>query len=172
MREAAPADLRIRSVLPEDLEACFEIETLCFEGAGATRMRIGRRIREYPEGFLVAALGGEVVGFVNSGAFDSDDIADERLKDLVGHSPAGKHLVVFSLVVHPRARGKGIARELLERMVEIAIADDRESMLLDCRRHLVRFYESFGFAYRAKSTASFGGHEWHEMALDLRGRNP
>jgi len=172
MREAPPRDLRIRNVLPEDLEACFEIETLCFEGAGATRTRIGRRIRKHPEGFLVASQGGKLVGFVNSGAFDSDDIADERLKDLIGHNPAGKHLVVFSLVVHPRARGKGIARELLERMVEIAIADDRESILLDCREHLIRYYESFGFAYRAKSTAAFGGHAWHEMALDLRGRNP
>ena len=164
--------IRIRQVVPGDLEACFEIETICFEGAGATRTRIGRRIRKYPEGFLVATLGGAVVGFVNSGAFDSEDIADESLKDLVGHNPGGRHLVIFSLVVHPRAQNRGIARELLERIIEQAIADERESVLLDCRKHLIRYYESFGFAYRAISPARFGGHKWYEMNLELRGGKP
>jgi ribosomal protein S18 acetylase RimI-like enzyme len=170
MSDALKKGLRIRHALPDDLEACFEIETLCFDGAGASRTRIGRRIHKYPDGFLVAALAGEIVGFVNSGAFDSEDIGDESLKDLVGHNPAGRHLVIFSLVVHPRAQKRGIARELLERIVEQAIADERESVLLDCREHLVRYYESFGFVYRAVSPAKFGGHKWHEMRLDLRGR--
>ena len=168
-REGA-AVIRIRHARSGDLEACFEIETICFEGAGATRTRIGRRIHKYPEGFLVAELGGAPIGFVNSGAFDSEDIGDESLKDLVGHNPLGRHLVVFSLVVHPRARKRGIASELLERIIEQAIVDERESVLLDCREHLIHFYESFGFAYRAVSPAVFGGHRWHEMRLELRGR--
>jgi ribosomal protein S18 acetylase RimI-like enzyme len=170
MSDAFEQGLRIRHARPGDLEACFEIETVCFEGAGATRTRIGRRIHKYPEGFLVAELCGAVVGFVNSGAFDTEDIGDESLKDLVGHKPAGKHLVIFSLVVHPRAQKRGIARELLERIVEQAIADERASVLLDCREHLIRYYESFGFVYHAISPAKFGGHKWHEMRLELQGR--
>jgi len=163
------ADLRIRRVSPGDLEACFEIETICFEGAGATRNRIGRRIRKYPEGFLVAELGGAVVGFVNSGAFESEDISDESLKDLVGHNPTGRHLVLFSLVVHPRVQKRGVASELLERIIEQAIVEGKDSVLLDCREHLIRFYQRFGFAYRAVSPAGFGGHKWYEMRLQLAG---
>ena len=168
----AAVGLRIRHAKSGDLEACFEIESVCFEGAGATRARIERRILKYPEGFLVAEQGGTVVGFVNSGAFDSQDIRDECLKDLVGHNPAGRHLVIFSLVVHPRAQKHGIARELLERIVEQAIAEEKVSVLLDCRERLIRYYESFGFAYRAISPARFGGHKWYEMNLELRGGKP
>lgn len=170
MSDSLEQGLRIRHAMSGDLEACLEIEDICFEGAGATRERIERRIREYSEGFLVAMRGGKVVGFVNSGAFNSEDIGDESLKDLVGHDPAAKHLVVFSLVVHPHARGLGFARELLERLIEQAIVDERDSILLDCRKHLIHYYESFGFAYCGKSPAGFGGHEWHEMRLELRGR--
>lgn len=168
--ESLEQGLRIRHARLDDLDACLEIEEICFEGAGATRKRIARRIRDFSRGFLVATQGGEPVGFVNSGAFDSEDISDESLKDLVGHKPAGRHLVIFSLVVHPRAQKRGIARELLERIIEQAIADDRDSVLLDCREHLVRYYESFGFVYRGQSPARFGGHLWHEMRLELRGR--
>jgi ribosomal protein S18 acetylase RimI-like enzyme len=163
--------LRIRRACPADLEACYEIETVCFEGAGAPRRRIAKRIRVFPQGFLVAVLEGKIVGFVNSGAFASNDIAEESLKDLEGHESTGANLVVFSLVVHPDARGRGIARELMERIIETAIVDDRDSVLLDCRKHLIPFYSSFGFAYRAPSPASFGGHAWHEMELKLKAMN-
>ncbi|MBK9709758.1 MAG: hypothetical protein IPO81_00240 [Kouleothrix sp.] len=60
--------LTIRPVTPADLDACAAIEAACYGPEGATRERIARRIATYPEGFLVATLGGQVVGFVHSGA--------------------------------------------------------------------------------------------------------
>jgi ribosomal protein S18 acetylase RimI-like enzyme len=164
--------MRLRRAQRRDLNACHEIETICFEGHGASLGRIRRRIEAYPEGFIVAERRegeGRIVGFVNSGAFACDDIGDECLKDLVGHDPEGPFLVVFSLVVRPEARGAGIARELLERLVETAIASDKRAVLLSCREHLLGFYGSLGFVETGVSPLRFGGHEWREMRLELGG---
>jgi hypothetical protein len=79
----------IRQVLLDDLDQCAAIEAACYGPEGATRERIAHRIASYPEGFLIAELEGSVIGFVNSGATDKDDISDETLKDLIGHTPAG-----------------------------------------------------------------------------------
>jgi ribosomal protein S18 acetylase RimI-like enzyme len=161
-------NLRIRQVETGDLDACHEIESIGYQGHGATRQRIERRIREYPRGFLVAESAGHVVGFINSGCFHLDDISKESLKDLDGHDPDGPNVVIFSVVVHPDHRKQGISRPLLESLISITRADEKAAILLACRSYHLRYYGKFGFRYRAPSVLSFGGHVWFEMVLDLR----
>jgi isopenicillin N synthase-like dioxygenase/ribosomal protein S18 acetylase RimI-like enzyme len=158
---------QIRTVTKGDLDRCFEIETVCYHGHGATRERIERRIDRYPDGFLVAELAGRVVGFINSGCFLQDDIRNEKLKDLEGHDPRGENLVIFSVAVHPDHRRRGFARELLLRFIANARSQRKASILLVCREHLLDFYSRFGFSFRAPSVLTFGGHKWLEMALPL-----
>ncbi len=75
--------LMIRQVTIEDLDRCCAIERAAYEGEeAATRDKIARRIREYPEGFIVLAQDGSVAGFINSGATDDVDLADEAFKEL------------------------------------------------------------------------------------------
>jgi len=159
--------VHVRQVQLADLEACAHIEDVCYGGHGATRIRIERRIREYPEGFWVASADGRVVGFVNSGCVLLDDIGDERLKDLEGHDRDGSNRVIFSLAVHPDAQGKGLARLLLERFIRESLSAGKRAILLICRSELLTFYERFGFVYRRPSRATYGGHTWFEMALTL-----
>jgi ribosomal protein S18 acetylase RimI-like enzyme len=165
--ETEKKTLTIRNAIQYDLGRCFEIETLCYHGHGATRERIERRIASYPEGFLVGVWAGSVIGFVNSGCFLVDDIRDEKLKDLDGHDPAGENLVIFSVAVHPDYQERGFAHQLMSGFIDTARSLGKESILLVCRENLMRFYRSFGFAYRAPSALSFGGHVWFEMALPL-----
>ena len=80
----------IRQVTIEDLDRCYAIERAAYAGdEAATREKIARRIREYPEGFILIEHEGVVAGFVNSGATDEVDLASEAFKDLERHDPAG-----------------------------------------------------------------------------------
>jgi len=147
----------IRHVLPADLDRCAAIEAACYGPEGATRERIEHRIVTYPEGFLVADLDRRVVGFVNSGATDKQDISDEALKGLIGHTPEGMHLVIFSLAVEPDFQGQNIGRALMQVLIETAKQLRKESILLLCQPALLQYYQRFGFRDRGVSASTHGG---------------
>jgi len=158
----------IRHVLPEDLEECFIVETSGFPPEeAATRETIRLRIDSFPTGFLVAEIDGRVVGILNSAATNKEDISDEELKQLVGHDPNGKNMVVFALAVLPEFQKQGIARRLMSRFVQEAVGQGKENVLLLCKQHLIVYYERIGFAHIGLSKSTHGGAEWHEMRLAL-----
>lgn len=161
-------EIQIRQVHVNDLDACARIEDECYNKQGATRKRIERRIREYPEGFMVAVSGEKVAGFINSGCIHADDIKNENLKDLKGHDSSGKNRVIFSLAVRPCFQGMGISRLLMEKFILESRKVKKSLVLLICREHLISFYKRFGFVYRAPSIATYGGFTWHEMVLNLK----
>ena len=160
--------LIIRHVLPADLDECFAVETSGFPPEeAATRETIRLRIDRFPEGFLVAEADGKVVGILNSAATDQEDLSDEELKQLTGHDPRGKNLVVFALAVLPDYRRQGIAGRLMSRFAEDARQQGRENILLMCKQHLIAYYERMGFRHAGLSKSTHGGAEWHEMKLAL-----
>jgi ribosomal protein S18 acetylase RimI-like enzyme len=162
-------ELLIRHVLPEDLDQCFAVETSGFPlEEAATRATLQLRINRFPDGFLVAEVDGKVVGMLNSAATNKDDLGDEVLKQLIGHDPEGKNMVVFALAVLPEYQKRGIARQLMSRFVEEARQHDKESVLLMCKQHLIAYYERMGFCHVALSKSTHGGAEWHEMRRALR----
>ena len=96
----------IRNVTAADLDRCYAIETVAYEGdEAATREKIATRIATWPEGFIVAEVDGVVAGFVNSGAAFDVQMSDEAFKELIGHDPAGPNVVIMSVVVHPDYQG-------------------------------------------------------------------
>jgi ribosomal protein S18 acetylase RimI-like enzyme len=140
----------IRNVTPADLDRCFAIETLAYEGdEAATREKIATRIATWPEGFIVAEVDGVVAGFINSGAAYQVEMSDEAFKELIGHDPAGPHVVIMSVVVHPDYQGQGLAKRLM------------------CKERHIPLYAGFGFAYVKPSASDHGGMAWHEMVLEL-----
>lgn len=156
-------------MLPQDLDECFSVEASGFPPEeAATRETIKLRLERFPEGFLVAELDGRVVGMLNSGATDKDDISDEGLKQLIGHHPEGRNMVVFALAVLPEFRKQGIAPQLMNRFAEEARQRGKENILLLCKGHLIPYYERLGFAYVGVSQSTHGGVEWHQMRLALR----
>ena len=163
------SEITIRHVLPKDLDECFAIEIAGFPPEeAATKETIKLRIDIFPEGFLVAEVDGKVVGMLNSAATEKDDLSDEELKQLTGHDPAGKNLVVFALAVLPEYQKRGIAGQLMSRFVEEACQQAKESVLLMCKQHLIAYYERMGFAHVGLSRSTHGGAEWHEMRLRLQ----
>lgn len=158
----------IRQVLPADLDRCAEIEAACYgPEEGATRERIATRIELFPQGFLVALLDGQIVGFINSGSTSKDDLGDEALKDMAGHEADGQNIIVFSLAVHPHFQKQGFAAQLMRRFIERAKQLGKARILLMCKAELIPYYQRFGFVYRGESNSTHGGLRWYEMALPL-----
>jgi len=109
------SETHIRIVKEQDLARCFEIESVSYAGdEAATKNKILKRILCYPEGFIVLENKSEIIGFINSGATHKVELSDEDFKELIGHDPMGKHIVVMSVVVHPDYQRKGYASMLLE----------------------------------------------------------
>lgn len=158
----------IREVTCDDVAACYAIEAACFPpGEAASEEKIRARAMLFPSGFLVAEHAGAIIGFVNSGASDRDDLADESLKDMVGHDPSGRNLIIFSVAVRPDMRAQGIATQLLHAFVERARRLGKECVLLLCKPHMAGFYQRFGFHDEGLSNSAHGGARWHTMRLQL-----
>ncbi|WP_136805600.1 GNAT family N-acetyltransferase [Desulfosediminicola flagellatus] len=160
--------IEIRRVERSDLNGCVLLEERCYSPIEvAPRDFIAKRIEIYPDGFYVAEVNGEIVGMINTGATHKDDITDEELKYLIGHVRNGKNNVIFSLAVHPEHRGKGIARMLMDKIIEVAEGKEKQKILLLCKDNLVEFYTALGFEYVNPSNSDFGGFTWHQMEHKL-----
>lgn len=161
--------LTFRNADVRDVDRCYSIERAGYSGdEAATREKIEQRIHTYPEGFLVAENEAEVVGFVNGGACHQVELSDEDFKDLIGHDPKGKHIVIMSVVVHPDYQGKGFAGALMEQFIKQMRDLAKEDLYLICQTELIEFYEKCGFEYLNPSQSDHGGLAWHEMVLYLQ----
>jgi len=157
----------VRQVTTGDLDRCFAIESACYGSEGATRERIKKRIEQYPRGFLVADHNRQVVGFVNSGSTNKDDISDEALKDMIGHDPTGNNIVIFSLAVSPKFQNRGISKKLMHGFIDTSRSLNKNCILLLCKSELIPYYRQYGFIDRGQSDSMHGGLQWHEMYLSL-----
>ncbi|WP_432663644.1 GNAT family N-acetyltransferase [Wukongibacter baidiensis] len=163
------SNLKIRNVLPSDLEHVTEIEAACFPAAeAAPRDAFKNRILVFPEGFFVAELDNEIIGFINGGATDKSHIEDEFFGNMELHKDAGKNLVIFGLDVHPKYQRRGFAKELMLHFIEEAKKSDREKVLLTCKEHLIGYYEQFGYVNEGVSESQHGGAKWYDMYLELK----
>lgn len=158
----------LRSARADDAERCYAIERSAYEGdEAATLEKISRRINDYPQGFLVCEVEGEIAGFINCGCADKVDMADEAFKALIGHDPQGAHAVVLSLVVDPQWQGRGIASILMLNFVLRMKRLGKQGIQLMCREQHVALYEHLGFRYDQPSNSLHGGLRWHEMSRSL-----
>lgn len=158
----------IRHVTPADLDRCYAIETVAYEGdEAATREKIATRIATWPEGFIVVELEGVVAGFINSGAAFHVEMSDEAFKELIGHDPAGSQVVIMSVVVHPDYQGLGLAKRLMGEFIERMRVLGKTHIHLMCKERHIPLYAGFGFVYAKPSASDHGGMAWHEMVLVL-----
>jgi len=161
-------DVKIRSVNEQDLDRCFEIESVSYSGdEAATKDKILKRINTYPEGFIVLENDKEIIGFINSGATQKVELSDEEFKELIGHDPEGKHIVILSVVIHPDYQGKGMASKLMNSFIDKMKALDKTGIYLICQTELIDMYARYGFVNLGKSDSDHGGMSWNEMSLFL-----
>ena len=159
----------IRQVNEQDLDRCYEIESLAYAGdEAASKEKIAKRIKTYPQGFIIEERDQEVIGFINSGACHQVELSNEDFKELIGHDPKGKHIVIMSVVVHPDFQKRGIARQLMQAFINQMKQMHKADIYLICQTELIDMYASFGFKYLNESASDHGGLAWHDMVLDLK----
>ena len=159
----------IRIVTENDLDRCFEIESVSYAGdEAASRSKILKRILRYPEGFIVLENRSEIIGFINSGATHRVELSDEEFKELIGHDPKGAHIVVMSVVVHPDYQGKGHASMLLDSFTKTMKTAGKTDIYLICVTEMIGLYEKHGYRNVGVSDSDHGGLSWHEMSLSLQ----
>ncbi len=160
--------LNIRNVTEQDIDRCYEIETNAYAGdEAASKEKILKRIRTYPEGFIVLENEREIIGFINAGATDNVVLSDEEFKELVGHDPKGKQIVIMSVVVHPDYQGQGMASRLMDEFIGRMKAMEKREIYLICQTELIPMYARFGYQDLGPSDSDHGGLSWHEMSLTL-----
>ncbi|OBY88406.1 GNAT family acetyltransferase [Pseudomonas sp. AU11447] len=157
-----------RTAVPADTDRCFAIETTAYEGdEAATHEKIATRIAQYPDGFLIMQLDGEIIGFINSGCAFDVVMSDEDFKELIGHDPAAPNVVIMSVVIDPAQQGKGYASLLMRTFVERMAGLGKRTIHLMCKDRHVPLYERFGYRYVKPSASDHGGMAWHEMVMEL-----
>lgn len=160
--------LNVRTANIFDLDRCFEIENASYAGEeAATKDKVLKRIQTYPEGFLVLENTEEIIGFINSGATHKVELSDEEFKELIGHDPSGKHIVIMSVVIHPKYQGKSFTSLLMKSFINSMKEMGKTEIYLICQTDLISLYAKYGFVHLGKSDSDHGGLSWHEMSLSL-----
>ena len=152
----------------DDIEAIMNIEHQCFshdtiEDAEVYR----RRIRTFPDGFLVLEKDGKTIGAISSELWNKAETISADMFCL-GHDIAGKHtldgneLYVSSLGVLPSQRGNGYGELLFLTLIErvsIVYPNVVSVILLFADDwHVARkIYEKNGFKTMKILPAFFGG---------------
>ncbi|GGK75651.1 GNAT family N-acetyltransferase [Amphritea balenae] len=162
------SELNIRTVREQDLERCFEIEITAYSGdEAASKEKILKRIRTYPEGFIVLENDQEIIGFINAGASHKVEMSDEAFKEMVGHDPDGKYVVIMSVVIHPDYQRQKLAGKLMQEFIGRMRRLDKSEIYLICQQHLIGMYAGFGYREIGESDSDHGGLSWYEMSLTL-----
>ncbi|WP_261301881.1 GNAT family N-acetyltransferase [Paenibacillus andongensis] len=151
-----------------DVKMAYEIEIAVFsKEAAATIEAFHMRKHLFGTYFLVAENepNHQIIGVTNSVKIHNKELADDSIKQLTHPAENGQYLCILTIAVHPSYQRRGVATELLQRIIEIARKDGLKGIVLMCEEHLISFYEKNGFVYAAPSNSQHAGIQWHEMNL-------
>ncbi len=163
----------IRTATIEDLSAISAIEDECFSAENAVSAEVlEKRLRCFGDHFWIMSDGGRVVGFVDGFVTDEPDITDDMYEIPELHNESGRWQMLFGVATSPEYRGRGIASELIRRVIEDSKAQGRAGLVLACKDELVDFYARFGFVNEGISNKTYhGGSEWNQMRMCLNTDN-
>jgi len=160
--------LIIRNAKSDELDEIYAIEAECYtEAEAAAKDAMGQRIKINNETFLVAELGGKIVGHINGPAVESGYVVDDLYKETLPSIKTGGVQTVLGLAVCPDYRRHGIAGKMLNELANIARANNRKYITLSCKDELIKYYEKQGYTKVGKSDSCLGGEVWYDMNMYL-----
>ena len=150
-----------------DLAAVAAVEGACFPAAeAATEKDFAARLAVYPNHFwLLEEDDGTLVSFVNGLVTDEPLLRDEMYADASLHNEHGVWQMIFGVNTLPQYRRRGLAGQVLERVIADARAQGRKGCVLTCKDKLIHYYEKFGFQNEGVSASTHGGVVWYDMRL-------
>ena len=158
--------MNIRCATIEDLDRVTEVEALCFPPAEATsRESFEGRLTVFPNHFWVFEVDGKIVGFVNGFVTDEEDLTDEMFADANMHNEKGAWQMIFGVDTIPEYQRRGIAEQVLNKVIEVAKIEGRKGLVLTCKEHMLHYYAKFGFINEGVSGSEHGGALWYQMRI-------
>ena len=156
----------IRHATLADLAAITAVETECFppaEAAGEESLR--RRLTAFPDHFWLLFDGDTLVGFVNGMVTDIPDLSDEMYDNAALHDSKGAWQMIFGVDTIPTYRRRGLAEQVLRRVIADARAQGRKGLVLTCKDRLIHYYAKLGFVNEGISQSVHGNVVWYQMRL-------
>ena len=159
--------MRIRTAVMEDLAAVTAVEAACFPAAeAATERDFAQRLAVYPNHFwLLEEDNGTLVSFINGMVTDEPILRDEMYENASLHREDGAWQMIFGVNTLPAYRKRGLAGQVLERVIADARAQGRKGCVLTCKDRLIHYYEKFGYRNEGVSQSVHGGVVWYDMRL-------
>ena len=159
--------MHIRTATMADLAAVTAVEAACFPAAeAATEKDFADRLAVYPDHFwLLEEDDGTLVSFVNGLVTDEPILRDEMYADASFHNEGGAWQMIFGVNTLPAYRKRGLAGQVLERVIADARAQGRKGCVLTCKDRLIHYYEKFGYRNEGVSESVHGGVVWYDMRL-------
>ena len=157
-------ELVVRTMVGADVDGLVEIERMAYrKELSEGRTVFEDRLPLSPPCCWVAESGGAVAGYLLSNPWRRGDAP--LLGRPLGPLPDRPDChFIHDLSVHPRARGLGVGRALVETVIRVALERGHRSICGVAVQGSVPFWESFGFrAWRslppalAEKLASYGG---------------
>lgn len=160
--------MNIRNANLNDLLAISDIETACFPPNQAASLNtLSIRLKVYPQHFWIIEENGKIMGFINGMITNNDTVKDEMFKNVELHLENGMWQSVFGLAVLPEYQNKGYAGKLLHHLTNTCIQQGRKGIVLTCEKHLISYYEKFGFVNTGLSASVHGGDTFFDMKKEL-----
>ena len=159
--------MRIRTAVMADLAAVTAVEAACFpEAEAAKEQDFFERLKVYPNHFwLLEDEEGNLISFVNGLVTDESSLRDEMYSDASFHNEQGAWQMIFGVNTLPEYRRKGLAGQVLQRVIADAREQGRKGCVLTCKEALLHYYAAFGFVNGGVSESVHGGVVWYEMRL-------
>jgi ribosomal protein S18 acetylase RimI-like enzyme len=159
--------MRIRTAVMADLTAVTAVEAACFpEAEAAKKQDFFERLKVYPNHFwLLEDEGGNLISFVNGLVTNEPSLQDEMYSDASFHNEQGAWQMIFGVNTLPEYRRKGLAGQVLQRVIADAREQGRKGCVLTCKEALLHYYAAFGFVNEGVSESVHGGVVWYEMRL-------
>ena len=158
--------MHIRTATMTDLADLTAVEAACFPAAeAATERDFAARLAVYPQHFWLLEEEGKVISFVNGMVTDEPDLRDEMYSDASLHDPDGAWQMIFGVNTLPAYRRRGLAEQVLRRVIADAKAQGRRGCVLTCKEQLVHYYAKLGFENEGVSASTHGGVVWYGMRL-------
>ena len=158
--------MNIRCATIEDLDRVTEVEALCFPPAeAASRESFEGRLTVFPNHFWVSEVDGQIVGFVNGFVTDEENLTDEMFADANMHNEKGAWQMIFGVDTIPEYQRRGIAEQVLNKVIEVAKEEGRKGLVLTCKEHMLHYYAKFGFINEGVSGSEHGGALWYQMRI-------
>ena len=156
----------IRNARDQDIPAVIEIdaEALASYGTAARPETFQRRLRAFPDGFVILVAENEVAGYGCSEKWLTEREPSPDEDPLLAHQPDGRILCITGLAVRAKFLGRGYRLRILDRLMEIAHGEGCRKIIAETvnARDL---YQQRGF--QTVQTRTEGGVSLDVMSLDI-----